>query len=476
MQAALALLPCLAVCVVVLALGWSGLAAALLSAAVALALWAAEIFQRVEPADLARALADAGVLTLLVAGMIVPGIMFIEAIRRLEAPRAIARLVDALALPPARAALLIACSIGIFVESLTGMGVSLLVTVPLLLAIADRRRAIALALVGMSLMPWGALAISGFVGAALSGLDMASFARSVFVQSGPVAAVLPLIAIWLMPSWAAGDLALAMLTGLVLAGTIGIVSEAIGIEAAGVAGAIAVGLVVAGRNIGPKVRHRLADRGLRPYLVLMLAMLAQKLVVVVLGHLGVTPQISTGRVGFMVLASPGVALLAATLASASRQLDRSLLGAIAARAWRPLASIAVFMVTARLLVECGAIAALARAVAGLGTSAAIVAVAFLGAAGGFITGSGVTGNALFMPGAAAVGEALGDVPLLAALQNGASGHAAIASLPIAAILLAALPDRTDDDDRRALQAGLALTACHLAVLITVALLRVSLGV
>lgn len=54
----------------------------------------------------------------------------------------------------ARAAILIAVGVGVLVESLTGMGVSLLVTIPLLLRIAPRGQAIALGLVGMSLMPW----------------------------------------------------------------------------------------------------------------------------------------------------------------------------------------------------------------------------------------------------------------------------------------------------------------------------------
>ena len=55
----------------------------------------------------------------------------------------------------ARAAILIAVGVGVLVEGLTGMGVSLLVTISLLLRIAPRGQAIALDLVGMCLMPWG---------------------------------------------------------------------------------------------------------------------------------------------------------------------------------------------------------------------------------------------------------------------------------------------------------------------------------
>jgi hypothetical protein len=77
----------------------------------------------------------------------------------------------------------------------------------------------------------------------------------------------------------------------------------------------------------------------------------------------------------------------------------------------------------------------------------------------------VTGNALFMPSAAAAGEALGHLGIFAALQNGASGHSAMAALPVAAILLSALPDRSNADDREAMRLGLLLAASHCAVLI-----------
>ena len=127
------------------------------------------------------------------------------------------------------------------------------------------------------------------------------------------------------------------------------------------------------------------------------------------------------------------------------------------------------MIGARLMVECGAITALASSVSRLGQTGAALATIVLGAVSGFVTGSGVTGNALFMPAAAETGRTFAALPLFAALQNGAAGHSAMASLPVAAILLAALPSRTGDDDRVVLRLGLVLAGVHTLVLMLAAL-------
>jgi lactate permease len=222
-------------------------------------------------------------------------------------------------------------------------------------------------------------------------------------------------------------------------------------------------LVIATTRDRQGLGRLLASPGLTPYLVLIAAVGAQKLALAPLERLSLSPALATDRVSFTALTSPGVALLAATLFTAARELTPALLAKVALGAWRPVGAIALFMLAARLMVECGAIAALAASVGALGRDGATVAVALLGAVGGFVTGSGVTGNALFMPSAAAAGASLGTLPVLAALQNAASGHVAMASLPVAAILLAALPARTPGDDALVMRLGLALAAWHVAV-------------
>jgi len=482
-SALLALAPAAAVCVAVLLLRWSGLAASALAVLISLALWGAQglsgtgalapaAVQTPPSLQLLHAVVDASLLACIVAAMVLPGILFVEATARRGSTQAITRLVASLRLPQAQAAILIAVGIGVMIESLTGMGVSLLVTMPLLLVLADRTRAIAFGLVGMSLMPWGALSISGLIGAKLAGLPVETLALAVWGVSAPVACALPFLCFAVADQRRANDLPAVLLAAVVLVASIGATSWLVGIEIAGVAGGLSVAVVMgllAKRD--PDWREALSSPALLPYLVLIMAVVVQKILVAGLLRSGFTLELTTGRVSWSVLTSPGVALLTATLLTVPAYAGATVLKAVLRRGWRPVASVAMFMLSARLLVEIGGIASLGDLVSGFGFDGAIVAIALLGAISGFITGSGITANALFMPSAAIAGRVFDAVPLFAALQNSAAGHTAMASLPVAAILLAALPERNSSDDRTVLRLGLAIAMGHLAVIVLVVLLR-----
>jgi lactate permease len=469
MVALIALLPCAAVLITVLVFRLSGVAAAVAAALTALAIWGAGVFTAPTTLLLGHALHDAVILDLLVAAIILPGILFVEASSRRGAPEAIGVVLKSINLNTPKAAIFIVTGVGVTLESLTGMGVSLLVTVPLLINLVDRRNAIGLALIGMSLMPWGALSVSAIVGAELANLQLEQLAAMVWRTSGPVAFVLPMLCLAFVPQSTSRDLGFAAITGLVLAGGIGLASHGIGIEIAGVAGGLAVVLMsLLFANSRDGLKEALAAPALRPYAMLILAVVAQKFLVPPLAAAGIAPAISTDRVTFTVLSSPGVALLIATLATLAIQRRQgspaTLLSTLLKRSWRPLASILLFMISARLLVESGAISALAGLLAGLGSYTAVAAVTGLGALSGYVTGSGIIGNALFMPSAAATGGPFGADAMFAALQNSAAGHAAMAALPVAAILLTALPSRNIADDRTVMSIGLRLSALFTVML------------
>jgi lactate permease len=454
------------VLIAVLGLRASGLSAAAAAACAAVAIWLAGPFATPAARNLLNAVADAGVLTALVAAMIVPGVVFVETSRRRKAPEAIAAVVDAISLSKPLQAILIAVGIGVAVESLTGMGVSLLITVPLLLRLVDREKAIGLALVGMCLMPFGALSISAHVGSKLAG-PIDELARWTVLVSAPVAFGLPLLCLLILRERKPTDVIGALLSGAAIVAGIALTALFAGIEIAGVIGGIAVIVVLAAMA---RQRSGLATAllapGLRPYLVLIAMVALQKIVTAPLTRAGLSPALATDRVSFAILTSPGLALLAATVLTSARHLTGDVVAGVARRAWRPVLSVLLFMVSARLLVESGAIVALAGLLAGLGGAGAAVTVAALGALGGFVTGSGVTSSALFMPSAAAAGAGLGQLPLFAALQNSAGGHTGMSSLPVLAILLASLPSREPGDDARSMRKALALAGWHL-VLVTV---------
>ena len=71
-----------------------------------------------------------------------------------------------------------------------------------------------------------------------------------------------------------------------------------------------------------------------------------------------------------------------------------------------------------------------------------------------------------MTSAAATGASFDWVPLFAALQHSGSAHFGFASMPIIAFLLAALPHREADNERKAMRLGLGLALIWLLFVIT----------
>jgi lactate permease len=235
---------------------------------------------------------------------------------------------------------------------------------------------------------------------------------------------------------------------------------------AGVAGGLAL-LLALGASAArtPALTRSLSDPALRPYAVLIAVVTLQTLLQPLLKRHGLDATVTTGRVSFAVLTSPGISLVVSSLLVAASRIDTDLARTVAKRSWRPVLSIAMFMLTARLLVSSGAIDALTAQMKGYGPVGGLAAALGLGALGGFVTGSGVTGNALFLPSAAAAGEALAAKELFAAICSSAAGHAAMASLPVGALLLTAIPNRTAADDRTTLRWGLFLAAVYMVVLL-----------
>ena len=182
-----------------LVLRQNALIAAAAALVTALALWATGIYAPVKLDHLGHAISDALVLEILVGAVVFLGLLFVEVSSRIGGLKALGDAIQSLGLSPPRTVILITLGIGVMLESLTGYGVSMLVTVPLLLQIVSRAKAIFLALIGMSLMPWGALSISALLGAELSGLSPQVLAAAIVTTSGPVAAVLPLFCLLLVP-------------------------------------------------------------------------------------------------------------------------------------------------------------------------------------------------------------------------------------------------------------------------------------
>mgnify|MGYP001808947209 CR=1 FL=1 len=125
----------------------------------------------------------------------------------------------------------------------------------------------------------------------------------------------------------------------------------------------------------------------------------------------------------------------------------------------------MFTFGARLVVEINATQALADIISTKGAITSLIAVTLLGALSGFVTGSGIAGNALFMTNAAAIGMNFDSIALFAAIQHSAAGHMAMAAIPVGVILLTALPNRLSEDDRNVMRTAFGLNIIILSLLL-----------
>lgn len=470
MTALLALLPCGVVVAAILVFRLSGLVAAGLSLFCALGLWAAGVFADADVTQLEHALLDALVLELLVGIVVFLGLLFVVVSGRGGGLDALGSLVAGLGLSAPRTVIVIALGIGVAVESLTGYGVSMLVTAPLLLRVVDRTRTIRLALIGMSLMSWGALSVATLLGAEIAGLATPVLAAAILKTSGPVAAVLPFVCLLGMAGVGRSDIAHALLAAVALVIGIAVTSYWIGVEVAGVGGGLAVILsAIAGSGSGGTVARAVFSKAMLPYGLLIAGVVLQKAVIPFCQANGINPEISTPRVAFRIVESPGVALLIVSVLSiliVDRSGGLSALRQAIGRSWRPLMGILLFLLTARILVETGGIAALAETLSHLGAYLGALVVTLMAGGGAFATGSGVTSNALFMSSAVTVGDSLNAAVLFAALQHSGSAHMAMASLPVIAILVAALPETRPGDERTAMRQALGLAGIWLTIVVT----------
>ena len=464
----------------VLFLRMSTVGAAASALAVALVIWWSGWFLPSQIEHLSRAAQDAIVLQLLVGIVIYSGLLFVEISRRSGTVSAISEVIGNTGLNTTRSVILIAVGIGVTVESLTGYGVSMLITVPLLLRVVSRTRAIAAALIGMSLMPWGALSVAALLGAELAGLTVPVLAQSYLSTSGAIAFLLPLLCAAVAGGNRGADWLFALAAGTILVSGIGLTSSFIGVEVAGVVGGGAViALCLLTTAWSPALRAALRDRALWPYPILLAVIVAQKLGLQVLPLADGAFSLATARVSFDVLASPALALAGASLLSAwliparEERYRYRLFAHVSGRSWRALLSVLLFLLTARLLIESGGVAALASMLSELGPFLAGPTVALLGGLGAYVTGSGVTSNALFMPGAAETGASLGLAPLFAALQQSGGGHVAMASLPVIALLIAALPERQPTDEPLAVKIGLGLATGWMILVIASGLVQIA---
>ena len=364
-------------------------------------------------------------------------------------------------LEPEKEALALGVVIGVapFFESVTGFGVAVVISAPILLAAGfSPLRAAVLSSWGQCAVPWGALGVGTVIGADLAGMSFGGLSDWSAVLSLPLFPVYAVAAVAFSGGWSGvwrrgiEAVSLGFLAGI---GTL-VASVYLIPELSGVVGGLAATAAFLGLRWRRLYGFEVPIRGLLPY-AFLLALLA-------LAN-GVDPLVRLLEGLGPVFVGPGLPLLiSCAFAALLLGLGRRSTGAAfrdTFRQWLPTAgAVLTFVLAGQVVASSGAAELLASGAAAFGGLYLAVAPV-VGALGGWLTGSNAASNALFMPLQLEAARDLGaPETLTAATQNVSGSHASL--LAPQRIVLAAtatgLLGREGDITRAALPAVLVSVA------------------
>ena len=344
--------------------------------------------------------------------------------------------------------LLLVIGVAPFVESVSGFGVGSVVIIPMLMALGlETMQAAVLGLFGQIAVPWGALAVGTVLGAQLTQLNANTLSAHTALLNIPVPCLFALLTLLLGGTRGALKRLwpLALLVGLLLAVGEWCFSLWLGVELAGAFAAIPVIILLVGAGrIGhkalpeqeqaPKVAGKTFLLALIPYIILTFLLLLSRFVVPLQHWLQTNGVLSIAAINlhFQLLYSSGffifLTVLATLLLTRANfvQIKEALLHTL--RQFTPGAvAIASFLAASQVMSSGGMIVVLGSAAATLGYGYSWVAP-WLGALGGWITGSNAGGMAVFAQLQRTISlKAHLPVYWVMAAQNGADSIATMAS-------------------------------------------------
>ncbi|PIG07984.1 L-lactate permease [Comamonas sp. 26] len=399
----LSALPVVSVIAALLA-GWRSLYAALVGVAAAL-LAITMAFAQPASTWVAAAIHWSPVLlevVLIVGG----GLLLSEVLRQSGAQKALADWLLLRAGSGTGAVLLVVHGITPFAESVTGFGVGVTIGIPLLAHFGLPARKVALiGLLGLCAVPWGSMGPGTLVAATMADLSFKDLG-----QASALVSMIPFVITGMVASGLAsapGRLSLALLqgllSGLLLTAAVALMNAVAGTAPAGALGALVVvgfHLLRMRRPQQAQPLHPLGRRALAAYVLLLGGVLVAGVLVRALG----LPGLWHG------LASPGLWLLLAAGFFARGLPERESLQRVW-RSWAQVAPVTALFITLGVLMAVSGMAAqLAHALAQSGPLY-LLAAPFVGALGGFVTGSNTGANAMFAATQAEIARAL-NAPLL----------------------------------------------------------------
>ena len=389
------------------------------------------------------------ILTFSVALVIIPGQILNSLLQASGTIKEIGARIETVKLSPVKMASVIVLGIAPMLESMTGFGVSLFFTVPVLVQLFSFRRALLLSLLSMNIMPWGTLTLATLIGAQISEIPFGELAVMTSLTSF---AVFPTVGFLIFiicrenesRTWA--GLLCPLLSGIVLSCSLVFYNTFTTAELAGVYAGLTTALAIllfevlrSGTSLLSGFIHARPSllRLFAPYLLLIFLTGLSRITVV---HETLQDffSVENGSVKLFVFTSPGVfifltVLLICVFSEKYRRHPRVFYHGLQ-RSVYPVAGIMLFVVFAQLHRASGIFKDIAARIINLELSEIIFISPLLGMLSGYTTGSNVGGNALFMSLQSETGDYFSQKLIFAALQNSSAGHAVFMSLPI--ILLA----------------------------------------
>lgn len=399
------------------------------------------------------ALGTTAILTLSVVLVIVPGLYLNAVLRAQGAIDGLVSWIQSWRLDAERKALVLLLGFLPAVESLTGFGVSLFLGVPIFFRLFPAEQAYRVSLLGMNIMPWGTLALATVIGASLTGLAVTSLGTATSLTSALVFPCVGLIALHVLGRGAmvrkhgalAVVLGLCLSAALFLFNRIGL-TETAGILAGAMTGLLGFAVLGLGTGRASAGSQERADglpparvfRLLLPYILVLALIVISRTIGPLHEALANLWVLTTARVKFSVLTSPGLAL--AIVAFLLTRLQPVSIGhkAVWTRARTASLGLFCFILLAQVMRESGMIAGIAALLEqqeGEGVGFLVILSPLLGMMSGFTTGSNLGGNALVMTVQHQIGSAVGEGLLFSAVQNSAAGHTVFASLPIIILVM-----------------------------------------
>lgn len=343
------------------------------------------------------------------------GLLLSEVLRAAGAQKALAHWVLGRTGNGAAAVLLVVHGVTPFAESLTGFGIGITIGIPLLVHCGLPARKVAvIGLLGLCAVPWGSMGPGTLIAATMAGLPLDALGlASAYVS------VIPFVVTGAVAAWMASPvgergrgLLMGTVSGLLLTLAVSFFNATVGTAPAGALGALAMialhlwrgsrkpdaGATASNASLAPLAP--MAQRALAAYGVLLAGVLLAGLVVRAM-HL---PPL------WRMLASPALWLFVATLFFTRAALPSQSLRT-AWRSWTQVAPVTgLFIAMGVMMAVSGMATQLAHALASGGRWYLFVAP-FVGALGGFVTGSNTGANAMFAATQAEIAQAL-SVPVL----------------------------------------------------------------